>query len=141
MERKLWFQYGSLKGYRGCPASLGTFFPSTWKRDRHMTLLEVNISTTQGIISQNFLSLTCVQHDAKWQQQGPSLIECNNVNSIPTKRIAWNIKFAVSAGKELFISLCAVGCNPTSTPLRRLRMPSRLPSFISFTKIFLYVRN
>ena len=36
--RKLWSQYGSLKGYRGCPASLGTLFPSTWK-DRQMTPL------------------------------------------------------------------------------------------------------
>lgn len=36
--RKLWSQYGSLKGYRGCPASLGTLFPSTW-RDRQMTPL------------------------------------------------------------------------------------------------------
>lgn len=71
LERKLWFQYGSLKGYRGCPASLGTFFPSTWKRDRYMTLLGVNILKTQGIFSQNFLNLTYVQHDANGNNKAP----------------------------------------------------------------------
>lgn len=70
--KKLWSQYGSLKGYRGCPASLGTLFPSTWKeRQIDYCISRSCHSKDSRHLPQIFLNkLICVQHYIRWQWPG-----------------------------------------------------------------------